>query len=408
MLLTGIACNRNFELPVLLFFLPWSTLLRLTPVSISCFTLALLMAGFIKLIKNGFILKNYYICIALMLAVITQLSKIISGYRLINSYIMFLAMLVLFPSFDLKNRSYNFYQLTIFFSAGIVLAALTAERFAEYSNIARYIKVDSYLNITRRCGYYGDPNFYSAQITAALAGCLLLTAGDRERVSVPVLLIMSGLLVYCGFLSGSKSFMLIAILLLLLWGIEVLVSHGKITKKVALFISCGIFVAYIGSSALFSDKIDVILTRFSMVDDVSSFTTGRTDLWKLYIMKILSTPKLLLLGQGFTPVIIQPKASHNTIIQLVYQLGIFGALLFIAWMWGLGKEILSPMHLRQAGPLRVLILSAGAFVPWLALDIMFFDELFLIPAFVFIGIKELCFEHKQINLCEKAELYGDF
>ena len=93
---------------------------------------------------------------------------------------------------------------------------------------------------------------------------------------------------------------------------------------------------------------------------------------------------------------------------IVYQLGIFGALLFIAWMWGLGKEILSPMHLRQAGPLRVLILSAGAFVPWLALDIMFFDELFLIPAFVFIGIKELCFEHKQINLCEKAELYGDF
>ena len=41
------------------------------------------------------------------------------------------------------------------------------------------------------------------------------------------------------------------------------------------------------------------------------------------------------------------------------------------------------------------MLAAGAILPWIALDILFFDELFLIPAYVYIGIQELCSKHKK-------------
>ena len=275
-------CIHNYELPVLLFYLPWTALLRFSPDSISFYTLALLMVGCIEIVKNKFQLKNYYVSIALVIAVLSLLAKIISGYRLTNSYLMFLAMLVLFPMLDFENRGYDFYWLTVSFAIGIIIAALTAERFAGYPNIAQYIKVDSYLSITRRCGFYGDPNFYTAHITAAIAGCLVLVADGQRRARTAVLLVLAAVLVYCGFLSGSKSFFLIWVFLMILWVIEICQTKGKLTRKAALILGLLVFLVYVASSSLFRDKIDVILTRFSWADNASELTTGRTDLWKIY------------------------------------------------------------------------------------------------------------------------------
>ncbi len=389
-------CIHNYELPVLLFYLPWTALLRFSPDSISFYTLALLMVGCIEIVKNKFQLKNYYVSIALVIAVLSLLAKIISGYRLTNSYLMFLAMLVLFPMLDFENRGYDFYWLTVSFAIGIIIAALTAERFAGYPNIAQYIKVDSYLSITRRCGFYGDPNFYTAHITAAIAGCLVLVADGQRRARTAVLLVLAAVLVYCGFLSGSKSFFLIWVFLMILWVIEICQTKGKLTRKAALILGLLVFLVYVASSSLFRDKIDVILTRFSWADNASELTTGRTDLWKIYLTAIFDSPRLLLLGQGFTNVLIAPRASHNTLIQLVYQFGIFGGTLLVAWQWGLYREIIGRQRLADVKAIRTAMLAAGAILPWIALDILFFDELFLIPAYVYIGIQELCSKHKSI------------
>lgn len=393
---TAYTCIHNYELPILLFYLPWTALLRFSPDSISFYTLALLMVGCIKIVKNNFRLKSYYVAIALMIAVLSLLAKIISGYRLANSYLMFLAMLVLFPMLNFENRAYDFYWLTVSFALGIVVAALTAERFAGYPNIAEYIKVDSYLSITRRCGFYGDPNFYTAHITAAIAGCLSLVTAGQTRARTTILLALTGVLVYCGFLSGSKSFFLILVFLMILWVIEICLTKGKLSRKAALILSLLVFLVYIASSSLFRDKIDMILTRFSWADNVSEFTTGRTELWKTYLTAILDSPKLLLLGQGFTDVLIAPRASHNTVIQLVYQFGIFGGALLAAWQWGLYREIVGYQRLADTKIIRIAMLAAGAILPWMAVDILFFDELFLIPAYLFIGIRELCLKQKSI------------
>ena len=396
LLYIAYTCIHNYELPVLLFYLPWTALLRFSPDSISFYTLALLMVGCVEIVKNKFQLKNYYVSIALVIAVLSLLAKIISGYRLTNSYLMFLAMLVLFPMLDFENRGYDFYWLTVSFAIGIIIAALTAERFAGYPNIAQYIKVDSYLSITRRCGFYGDPNFYTAHITAAIAGCLVLVADGQRRARTAVLLVLAAVLVYCGFLSGSKSFFLIWVFLMILWVIEICQTKGKLTRKAALILGLLVFLVYVASSSLFRDKIDVILTRFSWADNASELTTGRTDLWKIYLTAIFDSPRLLLLGQGFTNVLIAPRASHNTLIQLVYQFGIFGGTLLVAWQWGLYREIIGRQRLADVKAIRTAMLAAGAILPWIALDILFFDELFLIPAYVYIGIQELCSKHKNI------------
>ena len=399
LLQTAYACIRGYALPVLLFYLPWAPLLRFSPDSISFYTLALLLACCIQTGKNKLSLKSDYVAIALAIAVLSLLAKIIGGYRLTNSYWMFLAMLALFPMLDFENRAYSFFWLTVFFSLGIILAALTAERFSDYPNIAKYITVDVYLSITRRSGYYGDPNFYAAHITAAIAGCFALISNGQTRRRTLALLIATGFLVYCGFLSGSKSFFLTGSLLLLLWVIEICLGKKKIAQKTALLLILLAFLFYIASSALFHDKLDVMLARLSKANTASEFTTGRTDLWKRYLAGIFNSPRLLLLGQGFTNILIAPKASHNTLIQLLYQLGIFGGLLLAAWHWRLCREIVGDPRPSGTKAVCIAMLAFGALLPWMAVDILFFDELFLIPTYVLIGMDELCSDNK---LCEEG------
>ena len=83
-------------------------------------------------------------------------------------------------------------------------------------------------------------------------------------------------------------------------------------------------------------------------------------------------------------------------IQLVYQFGIFGAVLLVTWHWGLYRDIVGYQSLADMRVIRTVMLVVGAILPWMAVDILFFDELFLIPAYVFVGIKELC--SKQQNM----------
>lgn len=388
--LIAVSAGKKYELPVLLFFLPWTELLKIAPGNISFYTLALLLVGMIQVFRQKFQFQNYYVGITLVLILSTLLAKILSGYKIDNSYLMLMAMLVLYPLIDFWENRYDFSHLCLFFSAGIIIAALTAQELAAYPNIGQYIRVDSYLNITRRCGYYRDPNFYVAQITAALAGNMVLLTTGRKSSDSWLLMLLSALLVYCGFLSGSKSFALIFAALLLLWCAEILISWEIPTRKVVLLGSLTVFLIYIFTSHLFRDKIHVILTRFSWANNISSFTTGRTELWGRYLREIFNHMQLLFLGQGFTDVIIGPRASHNTLIQLVYQFGVFGAGLLLAWFGGLYRDITGSGHLTAAKSIRFMILMMGALMPWMAIDALFFNELFLIPSYVFIGIRELC------------------
>ena len=388
LLLTFAACIQNYALPVLLFFLPWTELLKLSPKSFSFYTIALLLVEGVWVLKNRFRFKTYYIGITLLLLLSTLLAKIIAGYTLEKSYLVFLIMIASYPMIEFAERTYTFEHLCMYFSTGIIIAALTAQKFAAYPNIQQYIRVDSYLNITRRCGYYGDPNFYVAQITAALAGCMVLLS--RKKKLSPALMLLVGFLTYCGFLSGSKSFMLLLVALMFLWIMDIMVSRGVTVKKVALLLVLMIFIVCVVQSPIFQSKIQVILTRFSWADNASSFTTGRTEIWKKYITDICNTPRLLFLGQGFTDIINGPKASHNTIIQMVYQFGLFGSVLLIVWMVGLCREIIDGKHLQDGVLGCLAILLMGALLPWMAIDILFFDELFLISTYTLLGVDELC------------------
>lgn len=380
MVLLAWCCSYSFTLPVLLFFLPWSPIMRLSPTSFSFYTFGLVMICLLGVIKKRFSFRQYQIKVGLLLLFLTLLSKLIDGSGLSFTYIAFMMMLILFPVVkeEQYQQKYDFYQVVSFFSLGIIMAALCAMYFAENPNLRQYIRVDSYLTIIRRCGFYGDPNFYVAQILAALAGTLSLILRQKKRKYVLFQGILTMFLLYCGFLSGSKSFALVSAVIMLIWFLSILRMRGRAGLKIVL-VACMIWaVIYISTSVLFKSLIDVIITRFLFTRNLNSFTTGRIGLWKSYFEAILSDLKIFFLGKGLTNIKVNGRGSHNSIIQIFYQLGLLGSPVLFYWIACFNREVMTTEKKQKTFALSHLMVFVGVVIPWLAIDILFFDEFFLL------------------------------
>lgn len=391
MLFVGWTCAKDVTLPVLLFFLPWSQILKTGPDAFSFFTFALVLICAISVVKKRLWFKRYHLVAGILLLMLTLFSKLLDGSFLAFDYIAFMMLIFLFPVVkeEWKAEKYDFFETEFFFSAGVVMAALCAKQFSVYPNIAKYINIHSYLNIIRMSGFYGDPNFYTAQILAALSGCLIAILKETNRRRVTAASILAVVLIYCGFLSGSKSFALIATMIVLMWFVELVRMRGKSGRKAVMIIGGVIVALFIATSALFSGLIEVLVTRFSFSKDLSSFTTGRVELWVRYLEEIFNSAKILLLGKGFTNVKVDERAPHNTIIQAVFQFGIIGVIVLIGWCAGFYERIRKGSVPFKKRFLNTFLLIAGVYVPWLALDILFFDEFFLLQWYAFMGFLQL-------------------
>ena len=381
-------CIQDFTLPILLFFLPWSPIIRTDPESVSFYTLTLVMVCLISVIKKRFAFRKYQIKAGIILLFLTLLSKLLDASGLTFAYVAFLMMIVFFPVVkeEVYKNKYDFYQAAVFFALGVIIASICALSFAQYPNIGRFIRVDAYLTIIRRSGFYGDANFYSAQVLAALAGVLSLIIreeGQGRRLFLGVLIL---LLAYCGLLSGSKSFVLVVVVVVVIWIVAILKMRGRAGLKIVLILTMAMLVAYIATSALFGGLIQVLLTRFSGANDLESFTTGRISLWETYLTAVFSDVKVFFLGKGYVSSLVGELASHSTPIQILYQLGVLGTPVLCYWVVCFYRRAYRVERRRRMFDLKILIVSVGCFLPWMAIDVLFFDEFFLLQWYVLLAL----------------------
>ena len=391
--LITIASIDDYTLPVLLFFLPWMPILRANPDSFSFFTLSTVLVCAVRAYKTKFCFERYQIIALILLLILTLTVRLTAGDFPNFSYIFFMMYLALFPECkeEVQKRKYDLYHVVVMFAAGCATAALCAQAFAGYANIAKYVNVHNYLTITRMCGFYGDPNYYCAQITAALSGCLVLLVREKKRSHLIVLGILTFGLLYCGFLSGSKSFLLVTVTMVLLWFIKLMRAKGKLGRKIVLIIISALTITYVLTSQLFAGLLEVVLTRLSWSTNASEFTTGRTDLWLSYLQEMGSDMQLLLFGRGCSDIKVDGRAAHNTLIQIVYQFGVVGTPVLVYWLIGyfrgLGKVL-------RKETLCAVILLIGTVIPWIALDILFFDDFFLLLMYVYVAFSQLQRENR--------------
>lgn len=387
LLLAALACRQGLAIPVLLFFLPWSPLMKLAPGRISFYTIGLLFCCALALAQDGMRLTVRQVVLAASLMALTLTAKILQTGSITNDYLMFVFMLLLFPCVARScPRATSFRCATMFFAGGIFSAAILARLVAHYPNISRYIIVESYLTVTRLSGFYGDPNFYSAHVTACLAGVLVLLSRETEKRRQILLAAVSVALLYCGLLSASKTFVLTVACLFLFW-LPILLERGNYgSARTRLLFGVLCAVVFVLVSPAFRQVLQIIGARFTEGEGLAGLTTNRTTLWLQYLTAFVHDIPLTLFGAGYTSVNLFRKASHNTLIQAVYQFGILGIPLLLVWMWNMLADMFPKSDKPLAGWKYTVLLCVGSFLPWMALDILQYDEFFLLPVYVLLGV----------------------
>ena len=322
-----------------------------------------------------------------MLIALTMIVKVAYNDSFSNSYVLFIVTLLFLPYIKHEIlKKYDYFSLTLFFVLGITIAAITSQFMVSFPSIKQFINQIGYLNSVRISGYYGDPNFYSAHINAALAGVLILILKSYSKKRTISLIIMAVVLLYCGLLSVSKSFLLITLCMFLFWGAKLLFAKGKVSLKFSVMFIVVIGAVFILSTTIFADSVNLILSRFSNDNSISDFTTKRTDIWMNYFRHFSDNPAVLFFGNGYSSVLVNEKAAHNTLIQLIFQFGIIGFCFYGVWLAFLVKKFFNRIFFKINDFMSVLILLLGCVGPWLALDMLFLDEFFLMPVFVFAGV----------------------
>ena len=390
LLLIAWASFNGFALPLLLFFLPWSPLMKIGAIGTSIYTIAVLTVLLIYVIKCYKMVQVYHLIPALLLISLTLATRTFRGIPIDLGYVAFVLFLMFFPmlSKELKEEQYGYFSLTVFFSVGVIFAAIAAQQLAVVPTMARFINVMSYSGLTRCSGFYGDPNFYSAHVTAAFAGVLVLFSNEVSKKKKALMFLIAIALLYCGVIGVSKMFVLVALAVVLLWLLYILFQKERLSMKMMLLLVFIIAVLFVSSSTIFSDSIDQMVLRFrNETGSLSDFTTNRSDLWIAYFDAFSEDPFLLLFGRGFSSSVLpMDKASHNTLIQIVYQFGLVGMVAYVAWFVCYAKGALGKLRLSYGNFFQMLVLIMGAFGSFMALDFLFFDEIFVFPLYVAVGM----------------------
>ena len=224
---------------------------------------------------------------------------------------------------------------------------------------------------------------------------------ERQRSRQIVWLGVMMVLIYCGMLSASKSFVIVLACLFFVW-VPILLARGNVKRGTAILAGVACAAAVMLLSAAVQDLLHMVMSRFSNASNVSDLTTHRSEIWRMYLHDLSYDPVLMLLGSGFTSVTLRMKASHNTIIQGVFQFGLIGLPVLCTWLVMTLKRASGRSGCRKNA---FLLMCVGVVLPWMALDILFFDEFFLLPVYAVIGAGYAASGSEQIdgNVVNSAE-----
>ncbi|WP_422123946.1 O-antigen ligase family protein [Planococcus sp. X10-3] len=383
--------KKKMLFPLLLFFLPWSPVLKISPDSFTFFTIVIPLVFIFMLIqRRGLEFKKTMLVLISTLIVYTLITKLAMNSLSISSvfsYTYFIFLLFFIP-FYLSNfwKELDFKICALFMTSGVLTACFSSMLLLDVPEMSKYINVDiERAGFARLSGFYGDPNFYSAQIIMTIAVIITLITKSNNKIKNSLLIGTLFLLIYFGLLSVSKMFLLSLTGIFILWGISFMIQKQNIVSKLTIYLLILSTISFIFFSNVFSTQIDQYIYRFTN----HTLTTGRFDLQIMYIEYLRDNPNVLFFGNGTSNAYVNSRAAHNTFLQIVWQLGILGSLLLVIWQ----RISFAPMKVKEKliVPYKLvsIILISAYFLPWFALDFMYFDEFFYYLIMTYLGINFL-------------------
>ena len=180
--------------------------------------------------------------------------------------------------------------------------------------------------ITRHAGFWPDPNFFTVILIASLF--TLYIEFDKGNITITEFLAKSAIISFLALMTMSKS----SVIALIIFWAYVFISKNDIKTAAKVVI----FFAFVIAMAIFLAKnhywVSDIMFRFTGGSDKLDsdvLTTGRTSIWGKYFAAMLEDGKWLY-GNGINSELVAGKGSHNAIIQILYNLGLIGSVLYLS------------------------------------------------------------------------------
>lgn len=258
----------------------------------------------------------------------------------------------------------------------------------------------------------GSSNFYGAIVAYCLAQILVIRLNKgKNKYLISSILIISILLLF-GLLTQSRSFIFVVIFMIC-WFILYHISSKKVVMRLLIVISVIICFILLTTDTL--NRINYAVSTFdkkinslkinqpsdNIVDRVTSdtvvrvakprnndITNGRSEIWSIYIKKLVENPKWLWFGGvDYTKINAfvqgQTMVAHNFIIEQICMYGIIGNIIiivmFIIYWRSVKKCINNNLKLKNKmfNYLPLIVMLITSFTGHAILNLVFINQFFL-------------------------------
>lgn len=316
----------------------------------------LVIKYFILAIRNKDKKKIIFISVIIGLSIILFIySFCISNFHIHRKYqglgVLFtIAILYLISNIDIK-------KLTLILSLGLIAGSICSIISYSYGIMQTQPYIPDSLCGFRFSAYFHNVNSLGLYCSLCQACILALFLTNNLNFKKWSWLLLTITLI--GFSTFSKSFILITIIT---YGIAITLAFIKSKNKKS-FVKLAIVgtISIVLLALIFNNYLISIFKRFYVGDNygggLNTVTTGRLEIWKLYLKHIFSSPKYILLGCGVTSGFVGIFTPHNFYIALLYKFGVIGILAIIIILIFIFKQNKPTKNIHYYLPLIILLIN---------------------------------------------------
>lgn len=322
--------SGNEIIELLFFLLPFDSIILFNLNQLSMFALltliAVLLIAFKRLVtKSGLDVKKliWFLILVIFISIFGFHSS-----KVKNLTMGFALLFLFFNSFDNKLLR----NIVLLYSISLILASIVALLSDKLPRITILTRTDvpfwiGMETVNRFSGLSGDPNYYALDLFLALTGLWQLY--HRKQINTFLFLPIFCILSAFGFLTLSKSFILVYIVFLII----VYIFALKTNVKTGLILGVIILICVILGYIFFSKYINIYVSRFFNSFDgglnLDKLLTGRWTIWKNYWNAITDNTRTLLVGYGASAGYVNKISQHNAYIEALYHLGFLGTSIYL-------------------------------------------------------------------------------
>lgn len=358
---------------VFFFMLPFSNIFNLG--STSLYLMLKIAIIFKWFIENRTIERKSFLAIMIYVFYITIISTIFGTIfgaviRILNFALWFLTIYI----FGTKIKADTFYKVSIHYIGALLTSCVVALFADSIPGLKEQITDATILGSADRfSGLWNDPNTFSVFMGVGIVLTFLLYM--KRYVMFKTVVALALALTVFSLYSYSKMCLLIVTAIWI--GIIMFGKTLSITKRIGIILGLAVTCAVI--YFIFPQIIEVYLMR--LINDSAnnfsfdSLTTKRSSIWQMYISSMSENPIEWILGNGINCTLPNNRAAHQTVLQVIYQIGIIGMIIYIYTLGCILSVIKRQTHNERRKKIQDIIPIVPIFI--IIFGAMFLDYFFL-------------------------------